>query len=53
MGITAPNLDRWIPEVQLDSVTKVLDTFFSGNTTSTSKCELSYKLLYYQRPSIH
>ena len=35
-GIQVPNSGHWIPE-EPDFVIKLLDNFFGGNTTNTSK----------------
>lgn len=36
-GITVPNSGHWIPEEQPVFLVKLLDNFFSGNSTATSK----------------
>jgi pimeloyl-ACP methyl ester carboxylesterase len=36
-GIQIPNSGHWIPEEQPDFLIKMLDNFFVGNTTATSK----------------
>ena len=36
-GIQVPNSGHWIPEERPDFVIKLLDNFFGGNTTNTSK----------------
>ena len=36
-GITVPNSGHWIPEEQPDVVVKLLNNFFSGNSTTSSK----------------
>ena len=36
-GIQIPNSGHWVPEEQLDFVIKMLDNFFKGNTSATSK----------------
>jgi pimeloyl-ACP methyl ester carboxylesterase len=36
-GIIVPNSGHWIPEEQPDFVIKLLNNFFSGNPTETSK----------------
>ena len=36
-GITVPNSGHYIPEEQPDFVVKILNNFFSGNSTKTSK----------------
>jgi pimeloyl-ACP methyl ester carboxylesterase len=36
-GITLPNSGHYIPEEQPDVVVKLLNNFFSGNSTETSK----------------
>ena len=36
-GIQVPNSGHWIPEEWLDFVIKMLDNFFAGNSTKTSK----------------
>jgi hypothetical protein len=35
--IHVPDSGRWIPEEPPDFVIKMLDNFFNGNTTNTSK----------------
>jgi pimeloyl-ACP methyl ester carboxylesterase len=36
-GIVVPNSGHWIPEERPDFVIKLLDNFFGGNTTKTTK----------------
>ena len=36
-GITVPNSGHWIPEEQPDIVVKLLNNFFSDNSTTSSK----------------
>jgi pimeloyl-ACP methyl ester carboxylesterase len=36
-GITVPNSGHWIPEEQPDVVVKLLNNFFSDNSTTSSK----------------
>jgi pimeloyl-ACP methyl ester carboxylesterase len=36
-GIIVPNSGHWIPEEQPDFIIKLLDNFFGGNSTKTSK----------------
>ncbi len=36
-GITVPNSGHWIPEEQPVFLVKLLNNFFSGNSTATSK----------------
>ena len=36
-GIQVPNSGHWIPEEQPDFIIKLLDNFFGGNSTKTSK----------------
>jgi pimeloyl-ACP methyl ester carboxylesterase len=36
-GITVPNSGHYIPEEQPDVVVKLLNNFFSGNSTTSSK----------------
>jgi pimeloyl-ACP methyl ester carboxylesterase len=36
-GIQVPNSGHWIPEERPDIIIKLLDNFFSGNTTKTIK----------------
>jgi pimeloyl-ACP methyl ester carboxylesterase len=36
-GIKVPNSGHYIPEEQPDFVVKILNNFFSGNPTKTSK----------------
>ena len=36
-GIIVPNSGHWIPEEQPDFVIKILDNFFAGNATKSSK----------------
>jgi len=41
-GITVPNSGHWIPEEQPDVVVKLLNNFFSDNSTTSSKRELAH-----------
>jgi hypothetical protein len=43
-GITVQNSGHYIPEEQPDVVVKLLNNFFSGNSTTSSKRELSFLL---------
>jgi pimeloyl-ACP methyl ester carboxylesterase len=36
-GMQIPDSGHWIPEERPDFVIKLLNNFFSGNTTATSK----------------
>ncbi|MGC2573729.1 MAG: hypothetical protein WA364_19615 [Candidatus Nitrosopolaris sp.] len=36
-GGLVPNASHWIPEERPDFLIKMLENFFSGNTTNTSK----------------